>query len=267
MNTVSSSRKNIQKLQRAIVDGLEDVKAVDIRVFDTEALSPLFERVVIASGSSSRQTKALASSVIDAVRSAGFPKPRTEGEANGEWIIIDCAQAVVHVMQPQIRQYYHLEELWGDKPVRLKLGAAKPLPKAAAAPAGTATPARSTPARQASRSTVAPGAAGAASSSRVARAVNATRAAGAGQPPQPAQSAGAPAKPARPARNLVSAKPAPAGGPAKPARAVSVAKPARTGPAAKAVKTVVVPASSRRRAAPGTRAASAAGRPAPRAKS
>ncbi|NCP40944.1 MAG: ribosome silencing factor, partial [Rhodoferax sp.] len=85
----------MQKLQRAIVDGLEDVKAQDIVVFDTESLSPLFERVIVASGTSNRQTKALAASVVDAVRDAGFHKPRVEGEDNGEWIIVDCGAAVV----------------------------------------------------------------------------------------------------------------------------------------------------------------------------
>ena len=123
----AEGKKDVQKLQRAIVDGLEDVKAQEIVVFDTEELSSLFERVIIASGTSNRQTKALAMSVVDAVRDAGFPKPRVEGEANGEWIIVDCGQAVVHVMQPSYRTYYNLEELWGEKPVRLKLGAAKPV--------------------------------------------------------------------------------------------------------------------------------------------
>ncbi|WP_455555448.1 ribosome silencing factor [Comamonas sp.] len=122
----SAAKKDVTKLQRAIVDGLEDVKAQDIQVFNTEHLSPLFERVIIASGSSSRQTKALASSVRDAIKKAGFPVPRHEGEDNGEWIIVDCGQCVVHIMQPTIRQYYRLEEIWGEKPVRLKLGAAKP---------------------------------------------------------------------------------------------------------------------------------------------
>ncbi|MDR7305281.1 ribosome silencing factor [Rhodoferax saidenbachensis] len=136
--TTSTVAKNTQKLQRAIVDGLEDVKAQDIVVFDTEHLSSLFERVIIASGTSNRQTKALAASVRDAVREAGFPKPRIEGEANGEWIIVDCAQAVVHIFQPNFRQYYHLEELWGEKPVRLKLGAAKPAVAEAAKPAAKA---------------------------------------------------------------------------------------------------------------------------------
>ncbi len=115
---------DIRKLQRAIVDGLEDVKAQNIVVFNTEHLSPLFERVIIASGTSNRQTKSLASSVRDAVKGSGFPVLRTEGEANGEWIIVDCGAAVVHVMQPSIRDYYHLEEIWGDKPVNMKLTAA-----------------------------------------------------------------------------------------------------------------------------------------------
>ena len=126
MTQDAAAKKDTQKLQRAIVDGLEDVKAQDIKVFNTEHLSPLFERVVIASGTSNRQTKALAASVRDAVRKEGFPKPRIEGQDNGEWIIVDCGAAVAHIMQPSIRQYYHLEEIWGDKPVRLKFGAPKP---------------------------------------------------------------------------------------------------------------------------------------------
>ena len=126
-------KKDVQKLQRAIIDGLEDVKAQDIQVFDTEHITSLFERVIVASGSSNRQTKALAASVRDAVRDAGFAKPRIEGEENGEWIIVDCGAAVAHIMQPTIRQYYHLEELWGEKPVKLKLGAPAPLVKASKA--------------------------------------------------------------------------------------------------------------------------------------
>ena len=128
----SAAKKDMQKLQRAIVDGLEDVKAQDIRVFNTEHLSPLFERVIVASGSSNRQTKALAASVRDKVRDGGFAKPRIEGEANGEWIIVDCGPAVAHIMQPPIRQYYNLEEIWGEKPVRLKGPAARVAAKRAA---------------------------------------------------------------------------------------------------------------------------------------
>jgi len=149
---------DIRKLQRVIVDGLEDVKAQNIVVFNTEHLSALFERVIIASGTSNRQTKSLASSVREAVKAAGYPVPRTEGETNGEWIIIDCGAAVVHVMQPTIRDYYHLEEIWGDKPVSMKLASATtklvkaaepeaPAKKTAAkkAPAKKAAPAKSAP--------------------------------------------------------------------------------------------------------------------------
>ncbi|MDO8772095.1 MAG: ribosome silencing factor [Burkholderiaceae bacterium] len=123
--TETTAKKDIQKLQRVIVDALEDVKAQEIVVFDTEKLTAMFERVMIASGTSNRQTRALAMSVRDAVNQAGFGKPRVEGEENGEWIIVDCGAAVVHVMQPAIRSYYHLEELWGETPVRLKFGAEK----------------------------------------------------------------------------------------------------------------------------------------------
>ena len=126
MTDSTAAKKDTQRLQRAIVEGLEDVKAQEIQVFNTEHLSPLFERVIIASGTSNRQTKALAASVRDAVREAGFGKPRIEGEDNGEWIIVDCGAAVAHIMQPAIRGYYQLEEIWGDKPIRLKLGAPKP---------------------------------------------------------------------------------------------------------------------------------------------
>ena len=129
----TEGKKDVQKLQRAIIDGLEDVKAQDIQVFDTEHITSLFERVIVASGTSNRQTKALAASVRDAVRDAGFAKPRIEGEENGEWIIVDCGAAVAHIMQPTIRQYYNLEELWGDKPIKLKLGAPAPLVKASKA--------------------------------------------------------------------------------------------------------------------------------------
>ena len=144
---------DIRKLQRAIVDGLEDVKAQDIVVFNTEALSPLFERVIIASGSSNRQTKALASSVRETVKSRGMEVLRMEGEDNGEWIIVDCGAAVAHIMQPSIRDYYHLEEIWGAKPVAMKrapkvqglVKASEPVASAARKPAARVsakTPAR-----------------------------------------------------------------------------------------------------------------------------
>jgi len=152
MTQEAAAKKDTQKLQRAIVDGLEDVKAHDIQVFNTEHLSPLFERVIVASGTSNRQTKALAASVRDAVREAGFPKPRIEGEENGEWIIVDCGAAVAHIMQPAIRTYYHLEEIWGEKPVRLKFGAPKPaVPRPE--PAAKKVARKATPAKTAAKAT------------------------------------------------------------------------------------------------------------------
>jgi ribosome-associated protein len=111
----------ITKLQRAIIDGLEDVKAQDIKVFNTTHLTALFDRVIVASGTSNRQTKALANSVRDKVKGLGGDVISTEGEEVGEWVLVDCGDAVVHILQPALRQYYNLEEVWGDKPVRVKL--------------------------------------------------------------------------------------------------------------------------------------------------
>jgi ribosome-associated protein len=148
---------DIRKLQRAIVDGLEDVKAQNIVVFNTEAMSPLFERVIIASGTSNRQTKALAASVRDSVKAGGMAVMRTEGEDNGEWIIVDCGAAVAHIMQPAIRDYYRLEEIWGAKPVKMKFGdttqrplarASEPEPAPARKAAATKASAKKAPAKK-----------------------------------------------------------------------------------------------------------------------
>ena len=244
----TAAKKNIQKLQRAIVDGLEDVKAQDIQVFNTETLSPLFERVIVASGTSNRQTKALAASVRDAVREAGFDKPRTEGEDNGEWIIVDCGPAVVHVMQPSIRQYYRLEDIWGEKPVRIKHaakakvaqpseGVDKPARKTRAAKqaaaevpavpakrvrkaqaAAAAAPASSAPAKKAPARKAATGAAGATRAAKPA--AKSTRAA-----PVKVVKVGVEAK--KPAAKKAVAKAAPAKTPARKAPAKAPAKAAK----------------------------------------
>jgi ribosome-associated protein len=114
---------DIKKLQALVVDALEDVKAQDITVFDTVHLTSLFDRIAIASGTSNRQTKALAASVRDKVKAAGGDVYGMEGEDTGEWVLVDLGDMIVHIMQAPIRAYYRLEEIWGDKPV--KLGAAK----------------------------------------------------------------------------------------------------------------------------------------------
>ena len=259
----TAAKKDVTKLQRAIVDGLEDVKAQDIQVFNTEHLSPLFERVIVASGTSNRQTKALAASVRDAVKEAGFTKPRIEGEDNGEWIIVDCGAAVAHIMQPAIRQYYRLEELWGDTPVRLKLGAAKPVSSAATdlAEKKSAQKAAKSDAKAAGKATAkkatapaVPARSGKATVKAVAKTAAKSAAAPAKSAAKPAAktSAKAPAKaiakaPAKSSR----AKASPAKAPAKPATAAK--KPAAT----KApIKTVVVKPSA-------PRSKTAAAKPAP----
>ena len=114
---------DITKQQRAIVDALEDVKAQDIKVFNTTHLTGLFDRVIIASGTSNRQTRGLASSVEDKAREIGLQVIATEGEETGEWVLVDIGDIVIHIMQPAIRTYYNLEEIWGDKPVHMKLAA------------------------------------------------------------------------------------------------------------------------------------------------
>ena len=111
---------DIKKLQGVIVDALEDVKGQDIRAFNSTGLTDLFDRVVIATGTSNRHTKALANSVRESVKAAGGDVLSMEGEEGGEWVLVDLGDAIVHIMQGPIRSYYNLEELWGDKPVALK---------------------------------------------------------------------------------------------------------------------------------------------------
>lgn len=111
----------LTKMQRLVIDALEDAKAQDIKVFDTTKLTGLFDRVIIASGTSNRQTRSLARSVYDAVREKKIEVLSLEGEDTGEWVVIDLGDIVVHCTQPAIRQYYNLEAIWGEKPVRVKL--------------------------------------------------------------------------------------------------------------------------------------------------
>ncbi|HEU0201351.1 MAG TPA: ribosome silencing factor [Burkholderiaceae bacterium] len=116
----------LTKLQRVVVNALEDVKAHDIKVYNTVGLSDMFDRVVLASGTSNRQTRALAWHVAEKVKQAGGRVVSVEGADAGEWVLVDLGDVVVHIMQPTIRAYYGLEEVWGSKPVRVKLFDAKP---------------------------------------------------------------------------------------------------------------------------------------------
>lgn len=134
---------DIKKLQSVVIDALEDIKAQDIRAFDTVHLTSMFDRMAIASGTSNRQTKALAASVRDKVKENGGTIVSIEGEDTGEWVLVDLGDMVVHIMQPAIRDYYRLEEIWGEK--EIKLGAAKRgVSKRAASGDGEDKPARKT---------------------------------------------------------------------------------------------------------------------------
>jgi ribosome-associated protein len=103
---------NTEEKTRAVVAALEDIKANDIIVIDTSKLSSLFERIVIASAQSTRQTRALADNVVNQLKLRGEPMLGMEGEDPGEWVLVDFGDVVVHIMQPAVRAYYHLEELW-----------------------------------------------------------------------------------------------------------------------------------------------------------
>ena len=116
---------DIRKLQRIIVDALVEIKGKDIVVFNTEKLTDQFSRAVFASGTSNRHTVALAENVKEA---AGGSVIGFEGKESGEWVLVDCGDAIVHVMQPQIREYYNLEEVWGAKRVNMKIDPEYALP-------------------------------------------------------------------------------------------------------------------------------------------
>jgi ribosome-associated protein len=109
-------RMDIRKLQKVVVDALEDIKAKDIEVINVTKLTSLFDRVVIASGDSNRQTRALARHVQEKVKEAGGDIISVEGEQTGEWVLVDAGDVVIHIMQPAVRSYYNLEELWVATP-------------------------------------------------------------------------------------------------------------------------------------------------------
>ena len=111
---------DIRAKQRLVVEALEDVKGHEILVFNTARLPSMFERVVIASGDSNRQVKALADRVQERVRELGGRVYGVEGERGGEWVLVDLGDVVVHIMHPTVRDFYNLEELWGGKTVKLK---------------------------------------------------------------------------------------------------------------------------------------------------
>jgi ribosome-associated protein len=115
---------DVRKLQKIVVAALEDIKARDIEVINTTKLTSLFDRIVIASADSARQTKALARHVQDRAKEAGGDIVGVEGEESGDWVLVDLGDIVVHIMQPAVRSYYNLEELWQTRPARSRRKAA-----------------------------------------------------------------------------------------------------------------------------------------------
>ena len=112
---------DLRTKQRVVVEALEDVKGYDILVFNTARLPTMFERVVMASGTSNTQVRALADRVQERVREQGASVYGVEGESSGEWVLVDLGDVVVHIMHPTVREFYNLEEIWGGKTVRMKV--------------------------------------------------------------------------------------------------------------------------------------------------
>jgi ribosome-associated protein len=123
---------DIRAKQRAVVEALEDVKGRDIIVFNTARMPSMFERVVIASGDSNRQVRALADRVQERIKELGSRVYGVKGEKSGEWVLVDLGDVVVHIMHPAVREFYNLEEVWGGKTVRL-VNRAKPKQRRATA--------------------------------------------------------------------------------------------------------------------------------------
>ena len=136
-----------KNLSAVVIDALEDIKARDIQLVNVSKITSVFDYIAIASADSTRQTKALANNVVTKVKEAGFFVIGTEGEGSGEWVLVDCGDVVVHIMQPAIREYYKLEELWREGKLEFpRPKTAKPMPKAEAAleaaPKGRKVPAK-----------------------------------------------------------------------------------------------------------------------------
>jgi ribosome-associated protein len=130
--------------KKMVISALEDIKAHDIQAIDVRRVTAIFDWIIVASADSARQTKALARHVRDSLKDAGSVIVGTEGEDSGEWILVDAGDVVAHVMQPAVRQYYNLEELWGegkfDRVVNSTVPAAAP--RRRKAPARAKAPAR-----------------------------------------------------------------------------------------------------------------------------
>ncbi len=103
-------------LQQAVTTALDDMKAVNVRVLDVRGLTDIADTMVIASGNSDRHVRSIAERVVEKAKAAGFRPLGTEGERDGEWVLVDLQDVVVHVMLPRVREFYGLERLWDSGP-------------------------------------------------------------------------------------------------------------------------------------------------------
>src|SRR5512145_1486534 len=122
--------RRVDRMTKAAVAALEDIKAREIVVLDVTPMTAMFDRMIICTADSARQTKALANSVHDKLKALGYRVQSTEGEQTGDWVLVDLGEVVVHIMQPATRQYYNLEELWAVAKPRRTRTAAAPAKKA-----------------------------------------------------------------------------------------------------------------------------------------
>jgi len=111
----------IDALEKLVIGALEDIKAGDIRNLDVRDKTSITDLMIIATGNSNRQVKALVDSVVEKCKQAGVTVLGVEGVEAGEWALVDLGDIVVHIMQPAIRDYYNLEKLWGEEsPANIK---------------------------------------------------------------------------------------------------------------------------------------------------
>ena len=145
----------LDRLKKLVIDALEDLKAQDIKVLDVRGLSNITDLMIVASGTSDRQVRAIAYHVVDKAKKKGLPPLGMEGEQIGEWALVDLGDAVVHIMLPQTRDFYNLEKLWGDAAIEevaapVKAGKPKPAVKSAAK-SGVTKPKKIAPAKTTSK--------------------------------------------------------------------------------------------------------------------
>ena len=115
---VASNILDLEAMKNAVVDAIEDIKGFDISVMDVRKLTSMTNYMIVASANSSRQAKAIADNVREKIKEKGFAIRGTEGEKEGEWVLVDLDDIVVHIMVPATRAYYNLEQLWGEAEAR-----------------------------------------------------------------------------------------------------------------------------------------------------